>query len=185
MRLPHHGARQNEAARNGEKLMSPVRQRRVFGRREEAQRDIPDGGAGAQARDTRRDRFRPRHRRAASRGQRRQRAASPDRAIIVITHYQRLLDYIVPDFVHVLAEGRIVKSGGKSWRTSSRTRATRRFGVYDARRGGSAMTCRRPKEHASWVETIKARRTRSRPGCRPIVRLRLSASLTWVSRHKR
>ncbi len=37
---------------------------------------------------------------------------SPDRAIILVTHYQRLLDYIVPDFVHVLAGGRIVKSGG-------------------------------------------------------------------------
>lgn len=38
---------------------------------------------------------------------------SPDRAMIVITHYQRLLDYIVPDFVHVLSRGRIVKSGDK------------------------------------------------------------------------
>jgi Fe-S cluster assembly ATP-binding protein len=38
---------------------------------------------------------------------------SPERAMLVITHYQRLLDYIVPDRVHVLAEGRIVKSGGK------------------------------------------------------------------------
>ena len=37
----------------------------------------------------------------------------PDNAIIVVTHYQRLLNYIVPDFVHVLANGRIVKSGGK------------------------------------------------------------------------
>ncbi len=37
----------------------------------------------------------------------------PDNAFMVITHYQRLLDYIVPDFVHVLFEGRIVKSGGK------------------------------------------------------------------------
>ncbi len=37
----------------------------------------------------------------------------PDRAIIVVTHYQRLLNYIVPDFVHVLSGGRIVKSGGK------------------------------------------------------------------------
>ena len=35
------------------------------------------------------------------------------RAFLVITHYQRLLNYIVPDFVHVLHEGRIVKSGGK------------------------------------------------------------------------
>jgi len=38
---------------------------------------------------------------------------SPDRAFIVVTHYQRLLTYIVPDFVHVLSDGRIVKSGGK------------------------------------------------------------------------
>jgi Fe-S cluster assembly ATP-binding protein len=37
----------------------------------------------------------------------------PGRAIIVVTHYQRLLDYIVPDYVHVLSGGRIVKSGGK------------------------------------------------------------------------
>ena len=38
---------------------------------------------------------------------------SKDRSMIVVTHYQRLLDYIVPDFVHVLYQGRIVKSGGK------------------------------------------------------------------------
>ena len=37
----------------------------------------------------------------------------PDNATVVITHYQRLLDYIVPDFVHVLYEGRIVKTGPK------------------------------------------------------------------------
>lgn len=39
---------------------------------------------------------------------------SPENATLVITHYQRLLDYIVPDFVHVLAKGRIVKSGDKT-----------------------------------------------------------------------
>jgi Fe-S cluster assembly ATP-binding protein len=39
---------------------------------------------------------------------------SPDRAMIVITHYQRLLKYIVPDYVHVLFNGRVVKSGGKA-----------------------------------------------------------------------
>jgi Fe-S cluster assembly ATP-binding protein len=38
---------------------------------------------------------------------------APERAMILVTHYQRLLNYIVPDYVHVLAEGRIVKSGGK------------------------------------------------------------------------
>ena len=39
---------------------------------------------------------------------------SPDRSFIVVTHYQRLLNYIQPDFVHVLADGKIVKSGNKS-----------------------------------------------------------------------
>ncbi len=38
---------------------------------------------------------------------------APERAFLVITHYQRLLNYIVPDFVHVLVDGRIVRSGGK------------------------------------------------------------------------
>ncbi|MGH9385181.1 MAG: Fe-S cluster assembly ATPase SufC [Vicinamibacterales bacterium] len=38
---------------------------------------------------------------------------SPDRAFMVVTHYQRLLNYIVPDFVHVLSEGRLVRSGGR------------------------------------------------------------------------
>jgi Fe-S cluster assembly ATP-binding protein len=39
---------------------------------------------------------------------------SPERAIVLVTHYQRLLDYIEPDFIHVLADGRIIKSGDKS-----------------------------------------------------------------------
>jgi Fe-S cluster assembly ATP-binding protein len=39
---------------------------------------------------------------------------SPERAIVLVTHYQRLLDYIVPDYVHVLSEGRIIRSGDKS-----------------------------------------------------------------------
>jgi len=38
---------------------------------------------------------------------------NPERAFLIITHYQRLLDYIVPDFVHVLHDGKIVKSGSK------------------------------------------------------------------------
>ena len=42
------------------------------------------------------------------------RLRSPERSFLVVTHYQRLLDYIVPDFVHVLYDGRIVRSGDKS-----------------------------------------------------------------------
>jgi Fe-S cluster assembly ATP-binding protein len=41
------------------------------------------------------------------------RLRSPERAMVMVTHYQRLLDYVVPDFVHVLVDGRIVRSGGK------------------------------------------------------------------------
>src|SRR5512136_1935409 len=41
------------------------------------------------------------------------RLRSPERAMVLVTHYQRLLDYIVPDFIHVLVDGRIVLSGGK------------------------------------------------------------------------
>jgi Fe-S cluster assembly ATP-binding protein len=41
------------------------------------------------------------------------RLRSAENAVVVVTHYQRLLNYIVPDFVHVLIDGRIVKSGGK------------------------------------------------------------------------
>ncbi|WP_420546940.1 Fe-S cluster assembly ATPase SufC [Curvivirga sp.] len=42
------------------------------------------------------------------------RLRSPERGVLCITHYQRLLDYLVPDFVHVLADGKIVKSGDKN-----------------------------------------------------------------------
>jgi len=38
---------------------------------------------------------------------------SAERAFVLVTHYQRLLDYVAPDYVHVLAHGRIVKSGGR------------------------------------------------------------------------
>ena len=38
---------------------------------------------------------------------------NPDNAVILVTHYQRLLNYIVPDFVHVMEAGRIIKTGGK------------------------------------------------------------------------
>ena len=41
------------------------------------------------------------------------RMRNPDRGILVITHYQRLLEYIIPDFVHVMSEGKIVRTGGK------------------------------------------------------------------------
>jgi Fe-S cluster assembly ATP-binding protein len=42
------------------------------------------------------------------------RLKSPDRAILLITHYQRLLDYVVPDYIHVLSQGKMIHSGDKS-----------------------------------------------------------------------
>src|SRR6185503_16863607 len=55
----------------------------------------------------------------------------PERAIIVVTHYQRLLNYIVPDFVHVLSEGRIVKSGGKELALELEEKGYAGLGIFD------------------------------------------------------
>ncbi|CAO3360558.1 Fe-S cluster assembly ATPase SufC [Azospirillum melinis] len=57
---------------------------------------------------------------------------SPERSMLVITHYQRLLDYIVPDHVHVLAAGRIVKSGGKELALELEKNGYRDFGASEA-----------------------------------------------------
>jgi ABC-type multidrug transport system ATPase subunit len=65
---------------------------------------------------------------------------SPDRATIVITHYQRLLDYIVPDTVHVLSKGKIIKTGDKSLAHRTRGQGLRRH----HQRGGLRRGRRRP-----------------------------------------
>ncbi|PWC33338.1 Fe-S cluster assembly ATPase SufC [Azospirillum sp. TSO35-2] len=57
---------------------------------------------------------------------------SPERSMLVITHYQRLLDYIVPDYVHVLSAGRIVKSGGKELALELEKNGYRDFGASEA-----------------------------------------------------
>jgi Fe-S cluster assembly ATP-binding protein len=56
---------------------------------------------------------------------------SPERGMIVVTHYQRLLSEIVPDFVHVLAEGRIVKSGGKELALELEAEGYAALGLHD------------------------------------------------------
>ena len=55
----------------------------------------------------------------------------PERSMIVVTHYQRLLNYIVPDFVHVLADGRLVKSGGKELALQLEETGYAGLGIYD------------------------------------------------------
>ena len=55
----------------------------------------------------------------------------PERGMILVTHYQRLLNYIVPDFVHVLSEGRIVKSGGKELALQLEETGYAGLGIYD------------------------------------------------------
>ena len=64
---------------------------------------------------------------------------SPERAIIMVTHYQRLLDYIVPDFVHVLAHGEFVKSGDKSLALELEKRG---YGWVEAPRAGDLQGSR-------------------------------------------
>jgi Fe-S cluster assembly ATP-binding protein len=56
---------------------------------------------------------------------------NPERAMVVVTHYQRLLNEIVPDYVHVLAEGRIVKSGGKELALELEAGGYAALGVYE------------------------------------------------------
>src|SRR4051812_32802894 len=56
---------------------------------------------------------------------------SPDHGMIVVTHYQRLLNEIVPDYVHVLAEGRIVKSGGKELALELEAGGYAALGIYE------------------------------------------------------
>ena len=90
------------------------RERRLLGRREEAQRDGPDGDHRSPPRHPRRDRFSGLDidaLRVVGDGINRI-MRKPDKAVLLITHYQRLLDIVEPDFVHVLAGGRIVRSGG-------------------------------------------------------------------------
>ena len=67
------------------------------------------------------------------------RLRSPDRAIVVITHYQRLLDYIVPDRVHVLLDGRIVRSGGKELALELEQSGYAAFGAAPPRRSPEAV----------------------------------------------
>lgn len=57
---------------------------------------------------------------------------SPERAVVMITHYQRLLDYIVPDYVHVLANGQIIKSGGKELALELEEKGYGWLGIDDA-----------------------------------------------------
>jgi Fe-S cluster assembly ATP-binding protein len=60
---------------------------------------------------------------------------SPDRSVVLVTHYQRLLDYIEPDRVHVLAHGRILRSGGKELALELEAKG---YGWLEADREGEA-----------------------------------------------
>ena len=60
---------------------------------------------------------------------------SSDRAILVITHYQRLLDYIVPDKIHVLADGKICRSGGKELALELEEKGYAEYGAISKERG--------------------------------------------------
>jgi Fe-S cluster assembly ATP-binding protein len=66
---------------------------------------------------------------------------SPGRSIIVVTHYQRLLNYIVPDFVHVLSAGRIVKSGSKELALELEEKGYGWLGVEDREEQVSGARC--------------------------------------------
>ena len=111
-----HEARQGEGrqAQHRRRDAEAPRQRRLLGRREEALGNPADGDARADAMRARRNRFRSRHRCAAHRLGRRQRAALARTARSWSSPtISGCLNYIVPDKVHVLADGAIQKTGGK------------------------------------------------------------------------
>ena len=100
----------------------------------------------------------------------------PDNATIVVTHYQRLLNYIVPDFVHVLAKGRIVKSGGKELALELEERATTGFPELPRERSSRSgrprrwTLCADDAPNPRWKLTVSEfenvhKRRASRPGC--------------------
>ena len=84
---------------------------------------------------------------------------SPQRAMIVITHYQRLLEYIIPDFVHVLSEGRIVRSGD---RTLAHELEARGYAWLD-----ETAPAARPAQPAAALPAVPA--AAARPAARPAV----------------
>ena len=135
--VPAAGPGEDEAARDGPVDAPALGQRGLLGRREEAQRDLPDGACSSRSS---RSSTRPT---PASTSTRCKVVADgvnalrgPDRAIIVVTHYQRLLDYIVPDFVHVLSDGRIVQVGRQG--AGAGAREARATAGSSAAAGGSA-----------------------------------------------
>ena len=106
-------------------MLQPLGQRGLLGRREEAQRDLPDGRARAAARDSRRDRLGPRHRRAEDRLERRQRAAQPrprDRRRHALSAAARTTSCRTSCTCSPTAAS--CGRAARSWRSSSKTRAT-------------------------------------------------------------
>src|SRR5262249_25120070 len=102
----------------------------------------------------------------------------PDNATIVVTHYQRLLNYIVPDFVHVLSNGRIAKSGGKELALELEEKG---YDWLEAPAAGASRGARawRPPSRATARSTTRSPRTAGarRPrGCATCAAARSTAS---------
>jgi Fe-S cluster assembly ATP-binding protein len=95
------------------RVLLPLPQRRLLRRREEAHGDAPARAPEAGARGARRDGLGPGHRRAQHVAQAVNTVAEPSgMGLLIITHYQRILHMVRPQFVHIMFEGRIVKQGG-------------------------------------------------------------------------
>ena len=121
VRLPRPGQGAHGPPRHGPDAAQPLGQRRVLRRREEAQRDPADVDARtASSRSSTRPTPVSTSTRSVSSPKASQRLRRPDRAMLIITHYPRLLEYVVPDHVHVLSDGRIIRSGDQHPRARAR-----------------------------------------------------------------
>ena len=90
---------------------------------------------------------------------------SPGRAIVMVTHYQRLLDYIAPDVVHVLSGGRILKSGDRTLALELERRGYDWVRAGGGRRMNAVALCRRARPVPVGVRVGSGRGCRTRPRC--------------------
>ena len=155
-RLPQQDAREDGAAEDGRGVRDALRQRGLLGRREEAPRDAPDGGARAGDGDPRRDRLGPRHRRAADRRRGRQRDAQPEP--------RRPADHPLP----APAQLHHARTSSTSWPRAGSSRAAARTWRSGSRTRATARSCARPGSRpTSPTRRSSSRRRRPAPSSKP------------------
>ena len=106
---------------------------------------------------------------------------SPERSMIVVTHYQRLLNYIVPDFVHVLAEGPHREIGRQGTGAGAGRERLRRAGHRGRRGGGRQGMTAVAEQTGAWLESFTGQQPRGAVDAGSCAKPPSSASRSWAS----